>query len=297
MGLFKGIRRTAGWAKRTLLGDTFIRRMPPYYSIGLKTFERLTRADLAERKAFAQKRLGKVLRRAQKTKYGCRVHGDNSIETWPLLNKDTVRDNPHAFLALPMWLTVPASTSGTTGLPLKLFRSYPSIAIEQSAIDWLYYQAGLDPRSAKVAVLRGENIKPPDDLTPPFWRYDAGGRRMVMSSNHLNTQTLSAYYEALQSFQPDCLWAYPTSLDQLCRLMKERDLTLQIPLVITSSEMLGPQSHALVKEALQSHIIDYYGQAERVNFAYSLHEGEYYFLPGYSWNELIPVEEGAEGVL
>lgn len=79
--------------------------------------------------------------------------------------------------------------------------------------------------------------------------------------------------------------------------MKECNLTLHIPLVITSSEMLGAHSHTLVQEALQSHIVDYYGQAERVNFAYSFTEGEYYFLPGYAWNELILTEVNEEGAL
>lgn len=47
MGLMGAIKQSAGWAKRTLLGDSLIRRMPPYYRIGLKVFDQLAQADLA----------------------------------------------------------------------------------------------------------------------------------------------------------------------------------------------------------------------------------------------------------
>ena len=291
------IKQFQAQVKRTSLGDALVRRMHFYYLPALRVFRQLTHAGLEERKAFAQMRLAQVLARARKTTYGRQVGRTTELEAWPFLGKDAVRQNPQALLAAPVWLTIPASTSGTTGLPLKLFRSYASVAVEQAALDWLYEQAGLNPRTCKVAVLRGENIKPPDDMRPPFWRFDAAGKRMVMSSNHLNTQTLFAYYEALQGFQPDCLWAYPTSLDQLCRLMVAHDLSLKIPLVITSSEMLGSHSHQLVRQALHAQLIDYYGQAERVNFAYSPKQGAYFFLPGYSWNELLFVQEDEQGAL
>jgi hypothetical protein len=37
---------------------------------------------------------------------------------------------------------------------------------------------------------------------------------------------------------------------------------------------------------LHAEFIDYYGQAERVAFAYGFQQGAYYFLPGYAWTEL-----------
>ena len=41
-------------------------------------------------------------------------------------------------------------------------------------------------------------------------------------------------------------------------------------------------------------MVDFYGQAERLSFAYSLEAAEYVFLPGYGVTELIPAE-GADG--
>ena len=54
--------------------------------------------------------------------------------------------------------------------------------------------------------------------------------------------------------------------------------------------MLKPESWAFIDAALGARIADYYGQAERVAFAYSLAPREYRFLPGYAYVELMPHE-------
>jgi phenylacetate-CoA ligase len=194
-------------------------------------------------------------------------------------------------------LTVPASTSGTTGTPLKLYRSLPSIAVEQAALDWLWQQAGLNPRRTRYAVLRGDDIKSPEDTSPPFWQDEVGGRKRVFSSNHLTRKTLPYFREALQQFQPQCLFAYPSCVESLCRLLLLEGARLSIPYCITSSEKPSPALACLLREALGARWVDYYGQAERVAFAYALQPGEYYFLPGYAFVELIPVEESGDEVL
>jgi hypothetical protein len=209
------VKRWAAWTKRTVIGDAFVRRMPFWYRPALRVFERLAGAPLAERKAWSLQRLERVLQAAQQTEYGRQVGQTREITDWLLLDKDSVRESPARFLRTPQWRTVPASTSGTTGLPLKLFRSYASIGAEQAAIDWLYFARGYDPRKLRVAVLRGENIKPPSDRTPPFWRWDANGKRLVLSSNHLSADTIEDYYQILTEFAPDCLFAYPSALESL----------------------------------------------------------------------------------
>ena len=291
------VKRWATWAKRTVIGDALIRRMPFWYRPALQVFDRLTRASLAERKAWSLRRLEQVLDAARQTEYGRQVGRARQIADWPLLEKDSVRESPTHFLRAPRWRTIPASTSGTTGLPLQLFRSYASISAEQAAIDWLYFARGYNPRKSRVAVLRGENIKLPSDKTPPFWRWDANGKRLVLSSNHLSADTIEHYYRILTEFAPDCLYAYPSALESLCQLLLRCEKQLRIPLVVCSSEMPTDSTRPLAQQALHAELIDYYGQAERVAFAYSFEQGAYYFLPGYAWTELIPVKQEPDGVI
>jgi phenylacetate-CoA ligase len=291
------LKHWAATVKRTVVGDSLVRRMPLWYKPALRTFEYLSRASLEERRRFCERRLKIVLAAARRTPYGRRVRGTLHLHDWSLLDKEPLRTCPRDFLRAPAWLTVPASTSGTTGLPLKLFRSYASISAEQAAIDWLYFARGYDPRRLRFAVLRGENIKAPSDRTPPFWRWDASGKRLVLSSNHLSADTIEHYYQILAEFAPDCLFAYPSVLESLCQLLLRHEKCLRIPLVVCSSEMLTDSTRPLAQQVLHAELIDYYGQAERVTFAYSFEQGAYYFLPGYAWTELVPVQQEPDGVV
>lgn len=285
------LKKLSAILKSQTLGDLLLRRNPLFYPAALRLFERLEAATLEERKRFTQERLRRVLRAASRTRYGRQIGAGESIAGWPLLEKPSVRDDPEAFLLGAAWLSSPASTSGTTGLPLKLYRSFRSVAVEQASIDRLILAKGVNPRTARTAVLRADNIKDPADREPPFWKFVAGGRRMVMSSNHLSPQTIEAYHAALSAFAPECLMAYPSSLESLCRLLQATRRSLHIPLVVTSSEVLTPQTRKLAQDVLGADLVDYYGQAERVAFAYSFQEGDYRFLAGYALVELLPVGE------
>lgn len=289
------LKRWAAKAKQTVLGDAFIRRMPILYTRAYRTFEWLSDAPLEQRMEWAQMRLRTVLRAALKTPYGRQV-GASELQDWPLLEKERVRDCPEAFLAAPRWRTIPASTSGTTGVPLRVYRSLPSIVAEQAAIDYVLRKQGLDFSTARIAVLRGDNIKDPADRDPPYWRDELQGRKRVFSSNHLSKETLPHFLEALRAFQPDCVYAYPSVLESLCQLLLTSGERIQVDYVVTSSEQPSPTLGALIQQVFQAHWIDYYGLAERTAFAYSSFPDGYYFLPGYGWIELLPREAAPEGV-
>lgn len=282
------------YAKHTVLGDGFLRRCPPFYGRALAVFERLAGADMEARRAFAEARLRRVLGAAMRTEYGRAWRGHWQLEEWPLLEKEPLRQGSRRFLAVGAWRTVGASTSGTTGTPLALRRSVESVAVEQAALDWLWRAAGVEPRRARVAVLRGDNIKAPEDREPPFWRVELGGRRLIFSSNHLDASTLEHFLGALERFQPQVLFAYPSCVESLCRLMRERGRRLSIPLCVTSSEKPTPALGGLLCETLGARWVDYYGQAERVALAYALEPGRYRFLPGYAVVELVAVERTAD---
>lgn len=286
------MQKLAQSLKSLRLGDVAVRRNPVYYGEARKRLEKFCFADMPVRLAWTRERLGEALSAARRTAYGRRVGGAGALASWPLLDKAQVRADPAAFMA-PGLLFARASTGGTSGAPLPLARSLRSVVVEQACLDRMMEVLGVDPREARIAVLRGDNVKDPSDLSPPCWRFVAGGRRMVMSSNHLNAATIGHYAEALEEFAPDVLWAYPTSLEALCRQLRRAGRRLALPRVLTSSEVLHPEVWSLAERTLGCELLDYYGQAERVAFAYARSPGAYLFLPGYAYVELLPVEAEA----
>lgn len=272
--------------KRLDLGDRFVRRNPLYYSSIRRQIEGLQTSTLEERIAWTQARLRTVIAAARRTRYGERVGAPEELLKWPLLDKGPVQQDPKVFHAGGSWVAAPASTGGTTGTPLQLIRSPASIVAEQICLDRMLQTLDADPVTARIAVLRADEIKDPSDDAPPFWTYAMGGRRLILSSGHLSQRTLASYVAELHAFRPDVLWVHPTMLEILCRLVAQAGSTLLIPRVLVSSEMLLPEVWRLAQSVLKCSIVDYYGQAERVAFAFATAPRQYTFLPGYACVEL-----------
>jgi phenylacetate-CoA ligase len=278
----------AAHMKRLRVGDVLVRRNPIWYGRALRRFDALERASLDERRACTERRLAKVLSAARETEWGRRVGAPRAFHDWPVLEKDEVRDDSDAFVRGSKRFAATADTSGTTGLPLSVWRSFESVVIEQAAIDRLLRRVDVDAHDYRAAILRGDDIKDPADRAPPFWLVAGGGRRLVFSSNHLNHETVGAFADALARFRPAVLHAYPTILESLCLLLQEAGRTVRIPVTICSSETLAETTWRLAVTTLTTRMVDYYGLAERVSVAYAYAPHEYRFLPGYAYNELMP---------
>jgi phenylacetate-CoA ligase len=278
----------AGFMKRHVLGPSLIRRNPLFYDRSRALIEEVEGMNLAQRRAWTEAQVKRTLERARRSRYGRKEGGGDVLASWPLLEKERLRDNQSMFTTGSTLLSSPAATGGTTGIPLRLARSLHGVVFEQVCQDRLIEQLSVDPRSDRIAILRGDNIKDPNDLKPPHWIKTNGGQCMVFSSNVLRPETVDDYVRALREFQPKLLCAYPTSLECLCRLMQQRGMRVHIPAVLTSSEVLKREAWSLARDTLKCDVADYYGQAERVGFAYSFAPREYRFLPAYSKVELVP---------
>lgn len=270
------------------LGDRLVRRNPFFFPRAVRLFDHLEAASFDERVQWTEERLKVVLRAAVSTSRYGRSVGSHRLADWPLLEKEAVRDDPDAFVGRGGRFAARASTSGTTGTPLKIVRSPRSLAIEQAAIDRLAFLKNVDLATAKVAVLRGDDVAA-TGAADRAWKDEIGGRRRAFASNRLTAATFDSFVDALASFEPDCLLAYPTVLESLSRLLEQRHRKLTIPLTLTSSEALSATARRLAENAVNTQVVDYYGQAERVCFAYSITAEKYTFLPGYGVVELIPV--------
>jgi phenylacetate-CoA ligase len=283
------------YLKRLDFADRFLRRNPLYYGSIRRQLDSLQGCTLAERKHWTEARLDRILAAARRTRYGQSVGDTHQLANWPLLQKDRVRDSPADFHA-GAWFAARASTGGTTGTPIELVRSPAAVVTEQVCLDRLVRTLDCDPRTAHIAVLRADAVNQTSNDGPPFWTYTAGGRRLVLSSAHLSEDTLPSYLGELRRFRPDVLWVHPTMLEVLCRLLARSGEALRIPGVLAGSEMLAPEVWKLAREVIGCAIVDYYGLAERVAFAYAASPGEHFFIAGYAAIELLPhASDGNEG--
>ena len=280
----------AGFMKRHVLGQSLVRRNPFYYERSRGLLDNGESLDVAQRRAWSQAQQRRALNVARLTDYGQSVQGGDTLQSWPLLEKENLRHGLKAFTTGNEWLSAPATTGGTSGVPLKVLRSLEAIVFEQASIDHVMQSVGVDARTVRTAVLRGDN--PLDIVVSPNPESEiiGGGRILTMSANAVTHVSAAHIADTLEKFQPQLLCAYPSALETLCRYLRDNNRRLSIPAVVTSSEVIRRDAWLLVERMLGCRLADYYGQAERIAFAYAVKPGEYRFQYRYSAVEFIPYD-------
>jgi len=280
----------AGFMKKHVLGQRMIRRNPFFYDRFRDVIERADGATCEERRAWSEEQVRRTLQQARRTDYGRTVRSGDNLADWPLLEKESLRHGLAAFTTGSDLFAAPATTGGTSGVPLKVLRSLEAIVFEQATIDRVIKSVGVDASSARTVVLRGDN--PRDIVVSPNPECEMidGGRIMTMSANAVTHTSVEFIAGQIAKFAPELLCAYPSALETLSRFLRDSGRKLSIPAVVTSSEVIRPDSWRLIEQSLGCRLADYYGQAERIAFAVANAPGEYRFQHTYSRVEFIPYD-------
>lgn len=274
------------------LAENFVRRAPGLYSHFMDLLARSEDMSFEQRQALRDRLTARTLKRAQGTRYGRSLGGPATYDDWPILEKDVLRQDVSICSARTFLPAHAAATGGTTGVPIVLRRSLQSVVFEQAVIDHLVKRhAGVDWKTARIAVLRGDTFKDPADMRPPHWQLRHGGLHLACSSIHLNAATVSDFVAAIRDFRPDILWVYPSALEAFVRLGAKflGDAGLpDLKLVVSSSEVLDSAMQQEASAILKAPVLDFYGQSERVCASWHVKDSVHYFMPAYGRVELLP---------
>lgn len=228
------------------------------------------------------------------------VTSAEDLKKLPFLTKEIVREEGDNLVRedVGRFRVHHTGTSGTTGTPLRLTRDLDSITAERAFV-WRAWRAAGLRLSDRLAVMRGDFIVPPAVTRPPYWRHDLARRQLLLSMLHLSPETAGDYFDAIRAFGPRAFWTFPSGIDYLARLARERGEDIHLDFVLTSSEPLYPSTRALAEDVFSCRVVDYYGQAERAVFAMECEERSgLHVAPEYGVTELVePEEEAPEGLL
>lgn len=299
-------------ATRRLIKQMVTGLSPAYYKTTrhIKKTERATESVL---KAIQLERLQRVLihayehvpyyratfRRAGVDPY--RFSDLSDIQEYPLLSKDLYRDNIDALTTskVARRLSFVAYTGGTTGIPLKLYRSVHDFSRGRAYEEHACRMMGVDP-SAKTVRIRGKV----DDARGIYHAVGARGRTLYLSSNKLDDDNLKLYIQLMRDFQPVLLYALPSVAAVLAEYMERNHLPPieSIKYALLPSENLYDFQKRCIEQAFRCTIHAFYGQAERVVLATGCTSGPlYHVFPLYGYTELLDengqavTEEGGRG--
>lgn len=213
---------------------------------------------------------------------GVDIHNIKSLDDiskLPIIDKDIVWQFKKEMLTCPYVYMFKGYTSGTSGSSLTVYRSLNAILTENAYI-WNFRNMHGVYNGDKLVVIRGDLNR--DQL----FKYDKYANTLYLSSYNINEKTIHTYVKLLLDFNPKCIIGYPSSLEMLCNELYKININLHIPVAITSSETLFCFQREKIKKQLGSVTYDWYGNAERTVAIEQSGNNEYYFVPGYSVNEV-----------
>lgn len=208
---------------------------------------------------------------------------------FPIIDKAEVLRRQQEFLKrgrVPRYRLAVAETSGTTGTPLDVFRSFKSMVTEEAFLLQHWQWTGWRP-GRKQAVLRGDTIVPIHRRQPPFWFKDKRGDQLVLSTRHLERSTAPAFAAAIRDFGATQLRAYPSAAYELAMQCEAAGVPVHFDAVITGSEMLYDFQRARIERVFGARVFDFYGMAERVAFAAECEHGRMHVNPEYGVVEIV----------
>jgi phenylacetate-CoA ligase len=204
------------------------------------------------------------------------------LENWPLLDKDAVRNNVHAFIAddCNVRKMHRDTTSGSTGKPVNVWFSRNSVRLlyglfEARVRRW--HGVSLEDR---WAIAGGQLVTPFAQVRPPFWVWSASSSQLYLSSYHLRSDFISHYVDALRKYKVKYVYGYTSSLyalaRELCRLGSE---PLRLKVAVTNAEPLTEHQRDTITRAFGCPVVETYGMSEVVAFSSECPHGGMHLWP------------------
>ncbi|MFH1502393.1 MAG: AMP-binding protein [Candidatus Eisenbacteria bacterium] len=204
----------------------------------------------------------------------------SDLRSFPLLTRDDVIENRERLVSTGVSrerLRL-AATSGTTGYPVSVYWDH-GVTVMNNACLWRARRWGGVGFGRPYATLMGRPIVPARQKRPPYWRFNSSWNQLILSSYHLDEESVPFYLGAMRERGVEMLEAYPSAAYMLARYMEMESLRFPLKSVLTSSEPLLDIQRELIEERFGCRVLDAYGQAERVAFASECerHEGLHVF--------------------
>ena len=215
----------------------------------------------------------------------------DDIKRLPILTKqDVIRAGTRLISTkYPMWTLHKATTGGTTGKPLPVYRDVFSIGNEHAFVRRQFDWAGIG-LSDRCAYLTWRNVVSPGKTVTKPYAYDPVMKELILSTFHLSADTALTYVAAMSEYDIKALVAYPSAAYVMAQVCIDRNIKLPLKAVLTSSEVLDDHRRQIIESAFECPVYDYYGSAERTCYIHTCEHHSYHILPEYGLTELHTAE-------
>jgi phenylacetate-CoA ligase len=223
-----------------------------------------------------------------------RRRGDRSswehLENWPILEKESLRENPDAFVAedADCRRMRRVHTSGTTGKSLDLWRSKRTERAWYALFEARCRRWYGVSRHQRWAILGGQLVTPVRLRRPPFWVWNAALNQLYMSSYHLAPNLVPHYLDALCRYRIDYVYGYSSSLYELAQeALRQGRGDLKMKVALTNAEPVFAYQRKAIERAFQCPVRETYGMAEIVAAASECEHDRLHLWPDVGHAEIL----------
>lgn len=229
------------------------------------------------------------------TQFYSKLKNDSSIDEFPVINKNIIRDNFNKFISNKFDRNQLKSviTSGSTGTPFKIFQDKGKLLRNTS--DTIYYArlAGykIGQRLYYLKIWNEINRK------GPFTRF----MQNIIPIDVTN-QSDTFFKDFVQELQEDkndkSFLGYVSAFERLCKYLEKTDIknvSSNVKSVVTMSEMLDKRTKRMIEKYFDCEVIARYSNVENGILAQQLRgKGENYYLNTASYYfELIDINSNS----
>lgn len=184
------------------------------------------------------------------------------LQKLPILTKQIIKQHRDEMMPqnLRILRYVHGHTGGSTGEPLEYLMSIEDYARAIALLHRGWSYAGYEPGD-RVAMIAGHSLV--SSAQSRFRRWAVSGLRnwRYYPCYVMDDRTKLRYVEHLNSFEPDFLRGYPSSIYVLASFIKDKNLSIGFRprAVLTTAEKLLEGQRRVIEEVFRTEVFDNYG--------------------------------------
>lgn len=220
-----------------------------------------------------------------------RMQSREDINILPYLTKEAVREKANDFVATNIHQKelIKATTSGSAGIPLTVYKTREAIEIFHAFQFDLLSRVGFNP-GRKTVIFQWKDISMGKKKRLNFLRY---GNKLILSAaqENMNNEWMQKYYAMIWTFRPEFISGYVTIILAMAFFIKELGLYPFncMKAVFAHSEAIYPWQRRIIEESFGADVFPSYGMHEGVVYGGGCeHSNHYHIYPQQGITEFIP---------
>lgn len=204
-----------------------------------------------------------------------------ALEEFPVLEKKQLIEDLRKVATIKEKDAIISHTGGTTGASMKVLYTKRDTQERFAVLGSFRKKYGYELGS-KVAWFSGKNLATDKDVENGHcYRDDYVNNIRFFSTFHISEKNFYSYWRAIQSFSPDFIVGFPSSVYELSAIAVKKGMSLdhKVKTFFPTAEVVLPQYREVISAAMGCRLVDQYSSSEGAPFIFECENGFYHIHP------------------